>query len=95
MEELKSLELQLEELNKKIQKAKDKELLSAHIPSNHKEVAEALHKKTCHYNHTDGCGWYYDDGSWTESSRKEYLHKAKVLSTKFNKVEILFFISAL
>lgn len=55
------------------------EELSSSIPAEVKEVAEKLHKKTCHQNHTDGCSWYYDNGSWTEYSRKKYLSKAEKL----------------
>lgn len=25
------------------------------------KIAEALHKSLCTWNHTDGCGWMYDD----------------------------------
>jgi hypothetical protein len=86
---LKSLELQLEELQKRIQKEKDKALLSAHIDPEHKEVAEAVHKKMCHHNHTDGCGWYYDRGDWSNEDRKVYLQKATVLLKNFSKNQIL------
>ena len=24
------------------------------------DLAEALHEKFCHWNHTDGCGWFYE-----------------------------------
>lgn len=49
------------------------------------EIARLLHKKLCHYNHTDQCGWYYStvyDGladDWTSYSHKEYLEKANRL----------------
>lgn len=44
-----------------------------------RDLAELMHKKSCRYNHTDGCGWFYDRGDWTEYSRGEYLGKAKAL----------------
>lgn len=49
------------------------------------DIARLLHKKLCHYNHTDQCGWYYNtvyDGladDWTSYSHKEYLEKANRL----------------
>ena len=49
------------------------------------DIARLLHKKLCHYNHTDQCGWYYStlyDGladDWTSYSHKEYLEKANRL----------------
>jgi hypothetical protein len=33
-------------------------------------IAEVIHEKTCNYNHTDGCGWYY--GSW-KNPRDEHI----------------------
>ncbi len=44
-----------------------------------KEVATELHELLCHWNHTDGCGWFYDKGDWSEYSRKEYLEKAEAV----------------
>ena len=32
-------------------------------------VAEALHESLCHFNHTDGCGWFYDD--WEKVSKSD------------------------
>ena len=43
-------------------------------------VAEELHRIQCHHNHTDACGWFYED--WNDKigySRKSYLEKAKKL----------------
>ena len=42
-------------------------------------LATFLHEKLCTWNHTDGCGWFYDRGDWSESSRQDYLQKAKKL----------------
>lgn len=28
-----------------------------------KDYAEALHRLTCHHNHTDQCGWFYDENA--------------------------------
>lgn len=46
-------------------------------------VAVALHEQICLLNHTDYCGWYYDDDldpkTWTNqySAHKNYLEKAE------------------
>ena len=56
--------------------------IHANMPelSEAEELAVALHKKQCRWNHTDGCGWYYEynKGShdWNGYSHKEYLTKA-------------------
>lgn len=43
-------------------------------------LAVELHEKLCHWNHTDGCGWYYEIHNgihdWTGSSHKRYLEKS-------------------
>lgn len=85
----------IEEIKKEIKKEEEKEALSAHIPADRKEVAELLHKATCHHNHTDGCGWLYDDGSWSEQSRKQFLRKAEVLLRRFSKEDCVYFVQAL
>ena len=41
-------------------------------------LAEFLHKSTCRWNHTDGCGWYYRD-DWTDYEHKKYLAIAERL----------------
>lgn len=40
-------------------------------------IAELLHEKLCHANHTDGCGWFY--GSWDNQSwaHKRYYEMAE------------------
>ena len=46
-------------------------------------VAEFLHEKECHWNHTDGCAWFYEtwDGATGagNSTRMEWLRKAEHL----------------
>lgn len=46
--------------------------------SEDKKLAEFIHQQTCRFNHTDGCGWYYE--SWRQpsstSTRAGYLKKA-------------------
>jgi hypothetical protein len=80
---------QIKDLQEKIEAEERKEEKSAHIPKHHKEIAELIHSKMCRYNHTDGCSWRYDDGTWTEHSRKIYLHKAQVLANKYDKATLL------
>ena len=38
-------------------------------------IATFLHEALCQANHTDGCGWYYNE-NWNEWSRKKYLKMA-------------------
>ena len=49
--------------------------------SEDKKLAEILHNKLCHSNHTDGCSWEYEswDKSTISSTRDYYLEKAKKL----------------
>jgi hypothetical protein len=67
--QIEALEKQKKELERKLEEAKS--LTPA------QQLAEILHSKICHWNHTDGCGWHYE--SWINPgySRKEYLEKAK------------------
>lgn len=41
------------------------------------DVAYLLHQKTCHANHTDGCGFHYDWRAGNKAAAlKDYLPKA-------------------
>lgn len=50
-------------------------------------IAEFIHSMQCRYNHTDGCGWYYEQDYnkndaakiWSQSAHLSYLRKAKKL----------------
>lgn len=47
--------------------------------------AIALHQAMCRYDHTDQCGWLYEDGgitghNWNGSAHRLYLDKARALS---------------
>ena len=86
---------QIESLKVQVKKEEEKEVKSAHIPETQKELAERLHKTLCRHNHTDGCDWFYDDGSWTESSRKNYLRKAGFLLGRFDEEQCAFIVSVL
>lgn len=42
------------------------------------EIADYLHSKECHSDHTDQCGWYYE--KWEEKlgwARRRYWKRAK------------------
>lgn len=44
------------------------------------ELAEKLHSKMCHYNHTDGCSWFYEtnpETMWDAWAHKRFLNKAE------------------
>jgi hypothetical protein len=47
-------------------------------------LAKQLHDLTCHGNHVDGCGWFYEiniDGEhdWNRHTHENYLEKAHKL----------------
>ena len=47
-------------------------------------LAERLHDTLCHWNHTDGCGWFYETdqpnlSKWTMRNHSEYLGHARKL----------------
>jgi hypothetical protein len=44
-----------------------------------KDLATLLHLGLCRWNHTDGCGWYYHEDSWTEHSHAQYLNRARAV----------------
>ena len=72
--ELNDLETQFIEDKKRLQKMIN-EFKSPHTKEE-MDIATYLHEKLCTYNHTDGCDWYYDDGSWNRHSRTAYIKKA-------------------
>lgn len=45
-----------------------------------KQVAITLHNNTCHFNHTDGCGWMYEfknrEHDWEGHAHKRFLMEA-------------------
>lgn len=42
-------------------------------------IADYIHDKMCHHNHTDGCGWYYEDWKNPGHAHKLYIAKAQQL----------------
>lgn len=51
------------------------------ITDQEKELATKLHSILCHWNHIDGCGWYYfseKDGIWEkDEGRMQYTQMAR------------------
>lgn len=77
-----SVEQQIAEHEKKIQELRaEQQRLRALSPE--RRLAEALHELQCTWNHTDGCGWFYEvsatypGGAWNGYAHKRYLVKAK------------------
>jgi len=70
----------IKQLEEDLAKAK-KEQAEYDSMSEEQRLAETIHSKMCHWNHTDGCGWFYD--SWSDmhsnSSKIQYLNKAKAI----------------
>jgi hypothetical protein len=70
---------QLTRLEEKIKKEED--ILAALDPI--ERLAVELHDAKCTWNHTDGCGWFYEirDGKheWAGSSHGAYLKAARKL----------------
>lgn len=77
-----------EQIKKRQQELKDLEgqLVEAKLQSPDKQLATELHGMLCQWNHTDGCGWYYEfkdkKDNWAGSSHGEYLKKAQKLIHK-------------
>ena len=74
-----------------LQKEEHDEEVSSQIPQEERDLAEILHDKMCHANHTDGCGWGYES-NWQHGVHNEYLTKARRLLriAKFNKLKEIF-----
>lgn len=76
-EELKTLEVQLKETK---------------LQSPDKLLASELHGLTCNWNHTDGCGWFYEFNNkidnWDGSEHGRYLQKAQKLISKCKEMNI-------
>lgn len=54
---------------------------------NAKKLATILHEDHCHWNHIDGCSWYYEchgqEEDWSRYAHKDYLDKAHELMKSF------------
>lgn len=55
-------------------------------------LARELHSLTCTWNHSDGCGWYYEikdkQDDWTASAHGRYLLRAQGLQLGCNKLGV-------
>ena len=62
------------------------ELEKAKLESPDHQLAKELHGMLCTWNHTDGCGWYYEmkgkEDNWTGRAHGEYLARAQKLICK-------------
>ena len=46
------------------------------------QIAEIIHRRTCHWNHTDGCSWEYESWEKPGYAKQAGLVRAeKVLAT--------------
>lgn len=61
----------------------EKELERAKLESPDHQLAKELHGMLCTWNHTDGCGWFYEmknkEDDWTGRAHGEYLKRAQKL----------------
>jgi len=61
----------------------ESQLIAAKLESPDQQLAKELHSMLCTWNHTDGCGWFYeiknDQDDWNGHSHGEYLKKAQKL----------------
>jgi hypothetical protein len=76
---IKQIDEKIVEAEKAIEELKAKrEALIAERPET--RLARELHSKLCAWNHTDGCGWFYEmkDGvdDWRGDAHSRYLTKA-------------------
>jgi len=99
MSYMEKLQQEINEKQKELEKLK-KEFQDLKSLGPEYMLAFSLHAKLCHYNHTDGCGWYYEihDGvhDWTGGSHLSYLEKArKLLKTGVDPETILLVIDNL
>lgn len=46
-------------------------------------LAEELHARKCSLNHTDMCGWFYENWERPGYARKRYLEQARTILTQF------------
>ena len=74
-EKIKQHQAELATLEKQLEVAKNE--------SPQEQLAKELHGMLCTWNHTDGCGWYYEfknkQDDWTGRAHGEYLKRAQKL----------------
>ena len=89
-------EKEIQELQKKLAKLKAKhekelaiELAEKYIPLY--DLAEKIHSALCPYNHTDGCGWMYEeshDNKWERWAHAKYLGNLEAILEKNSDLSI-------
>lgn len=96
MKTIKSIELQIEELEREKDKiqAEHDELKSLTVEQ---RVAEYLHGQLCHENHTDGCSWYYEEWEnvYKSYAHRDYLAQAMLMLEDYTENEIMDFMDIL
>lgn len=75
MNNLRNYDEEISKLEKELKDLKQ-EKLEYDLLSNDKKLAIAIHSVQCTWNHTDGCGWYYESWDNPSYSKKRYLEKA-------------------
>lgn len=75
---IQEVERDIETLRKRIEELeKEKKAIESWTPD--ERLAEELHSKQCHWNHTDGCGWFYSTWEKPGTERIAYREKARLL----------------
>jgi len=85
---IQDIDEKIKELEKEIEELKEQKRWFNGLPQAQK-IAELLHEKQCHWNHTDGCGWYYENWHNPGYARKEYLKKAEAMLKEMPYNEVL------
>ncbi len=74
-----ALREEIANLQSKLVEVEAAEEIERQLPAEH-QLANILHELLCHWNHTDGCGWYYEFknrvADWDRDTHKGYLKKA-------------------
>ena len=74
-----------------LQKLKDEREAFVSMPLNERLAIE-IHSALCHWNHTDGCGWFYEikDGKhdWSRNAHKRSLNSANAVLGKIKQLGI-------
>lgn len=72
----KDLEKQIKETQEKLNALRQaKKKLDEMAPEY--RLATELHNALCHWNHTDGCSWFYTEDDWNNNPQKRYLAMAR------------------
>jgi len=82
LEDIDKETLKLEKALEEIKQVK-KKTLEQLASSPYIKIADNLHTILCKWNHTDGCGWYYEESNgvddWKGQTHSRYLEKAQKL----------------